>query len=73
MADYLAPIPNCLRREEADLNLNQGYGYFGLFKTANMLIQLWAREQLNRSFKAKLYTTVPDVNSVLLYNWCSPI
>lgn len=49
-------------------NLNQLYGYFGLFKADNMLIQLWARKQLKSSFKAKFYTTVPDIDSVLLYN-----
>lgn len=71
MADNLAPVPKCPRPEEADPNLNQDY--FVLFKAANMLIQLWAREQLKRSFKAKFYATVPDVDSVLLCNWSPPI
>lgn len=73
MADNLAPVPKCLRPEEADPNLNQGYSYFGLFRADNKLIQLWAREQLKRSFKAKFYHTVPDVDSVLLYNQGPPI
>lgn len=63
MADNLAPVPKRLRPEEEDPNLNLDYSYFGSFRAANVLIQLWAREQLKRSFKAKFYSA--DVDSTL--------
>lgn len=56
VADNLAPEPKRLTPEEEDPNLNLDYSYFGSFRATNVLIQLWARKQLKRSFKAKFYS-----------------
>lgn len=61
----MAPVPKRLRPEEEHPNLDLDYSYFGSFRAANVLIQLGAREQLKRSFKAKFYSA--DVDSALLY------